>query len=65
MPAEIIKMLSTGTTQAGKPTGTFRTTKKNKKSTPDKLEKKHYDPRAYNAKTGKNGMHVVFKETKV
>jgi len=65
MAAEIIKMLSTGTTKVGKPTGTFKTTKKNKKTIPEKLEKKHYDPRAFNPKTGKNGMHVVFKETKV
>ena len=60
-----IKMLSTGTTKAGKRTGTFRTTTKNKKLSTEKLKKKHYDPRAYNAKTGKNGMHVLFEETKL
>jgi large subunit ribosomal protein L33 len=60
-----IKMLSTGKTKAGKPTGTFRTTSKNKKKTTEKLKMKHYDPRAYNAETGKSGMHVLFEETKL
>jgi large subunit ribosomal protein L33 len=60
-----IKMLSTGKTQAGKPTGTFRTTTKNKKKTTEKLKMKHYDPRAFNATTGKSGMHVLFEETKI
>jgi large subunit ribosomal protein L33 len=60
-----IKMLSTGKTKAGKPTGTFRTTTKNKKKTTEKLKMKHFDPRAYNEATGKNGMHVLFEETKV
>ena len=62
---EKIKMLSSGKTKAGKPTGTFRTTTKNKKKTPDKLKMKCYDPRAYNEKTGKTGMHVLFEETKI
>lgn len=60
-----IKMLSTGKTKDGKPTATFRTTTKNKKKTTDKLKMKHYDPRAYNAETGKSGMHVLFEETKI
>lgn len=60
-----IKMLSTGKTKAGKTTGTFRTTTKNKKKTTEKLKMKHYDPRAYNAETGRNGMHVMFEETKI
>lgn len=60
-----IKMLSTGKTKAGKPTGTFRTTTKNKKKTTEKLKMKHYDPRAYNSAKDKNGMHVVFEETKI
>lgn len=60
-----IKMLSTGKTKVGKPTGTFRTTTKNKKTTTDKLKQKHYDPRAYNEATGKSGMHVLFEETKI
>ncbi|OGT37119.1 MAG: 50S ribosomal protein L33 [Gammaproteobacteria bacterium RIFCSPHIGHO2_12_FULL_38_14] len=60
-----IKMLSTGKTKAGKPTGTFRTTTKNKKKTTEKLKLKSYDPRAYNTKTNKCGMHVLFEETKI
>lgn len=62
---EIIKLLSTGKTKAGKPTGTFRTTTKNKRKSPEKRKFKHYDARAYNAKTGKCGMHVIFEETKL
>jgi len=62
---DIIKMLSTGTTKAGKRTGTFRTTTKNKKKTTEKLKQMHYDPRAYNEATGNNGKHVLFEETKV
>lgn len=60
-----IKMVSTGKTQAGKSTGTFRTTTKNKKKTTEKLKLKYFDPRAFNAATGKNGMHVLFEETKL
>lgn len=60
-----IKMQSTGKTKAGKPTGTFRNTTKNKKKTTEKLKKKYYDPRAYNKETDKCGMHVVFEETKL
>jgi large subunit ribosomal protein L33 len=60
-----IKMASTGKTKAGKPTGTFKTTTKNKKKMTEKFKKKYYDSRAYNAETGKSGMHVVFEETKL
>lgn len=60
-----IKMLSSGKTKDGKPTGTFKTTTKNKKISTEKLKKKFYDPRAFNATTGKNGMHVLFEETKL
>jgi large subunit ribosomal protein L33 len=60
-----IKMVSTGTTKAGKKTGTFRTTTKNKRTMTEKLKLKHYDPRAYNAETGKTGMHVLFEEGKI
>lgn len=62
---EIIKLASTGKTKAGKPTGTFRTTTKNKRKSPEKRKTKHFDPRAYNSKTGKCGMHVIFEETKL
>lgn len=62
---EKIKLLSTGTTKDGKRTGYFKTTTKNKVNTPDKIKKKMYDPRAFNKNTGKNGMHVLFEETKI
>jgi len=38
-------------------TGHFYTTDKNKRTTPDKLEFKKYDPKAHK--------HVVFKESKL
>lgn len=60
-----IKMSSTGTTKAGKKTGTFRTTTKNKRTMAEKFKKKYFDPRAYNPETGKTGMHVLFEETKL
>ncbi|MHB1946542.1 MAG: 50S ribosomal protein L33 [Gammaproteobacteria bacterium] len=60
-----IKMNSTGTTKDGRKTGTFRTTTKNKRTMTEKLKKKYYDPRAYNAATGKVGMHVIFEEGKL
>lgn len=62
---EKIKMVSTGLTKAGKKTGTFRTTTKNKRTMTEKLKMKHFDPRAFNAATGKNGMHVLFEEGKI
>lgn len=62
---EKIKMVSTGTTQQGKKTGTFRTTTKNKRTMTDKLKKKYFDPRAFNPETGKTGMHVLFEEGKL
>ncbi len=64
-PREKIMMMSTGTTDKGKATGTFYTTYKNKRNTTDKLELMKFDPRAYNPATGKFGMHVKFKEKKI
>jgi ribosomal protein L33 len=60
-----IKMRSTGTKKDGKSTGYFKTTKKNRKTHPEKLKLKCFDPRAYNPETGKSGMHVLFEETKL
>ncbi len=60
-----IKLVSTGLTKAGKPTGTFYTTNKNKKTTTGKLEFSKYDKLAFNEATGKNGKHVIFKEAKI
>lgn len=65
MPREKIKLLSTGKTQKDKPTGTFTTTTKNKKTKPEKLKLKRFDKLAFNAETGKCGMHVMFEETKI
>lgn len=61
---EKIMLASTGKTKAGKPTGTYYTTAKNKQL-PEKISIKKFDPRAYNVNTGKNGMHVEFKEKKL
>jgi ribosomal protein L33 len=60
-----IKMVSTGTTKEGKKTGTFRTTTKNKRTMTEKLKLRHFDKRAFNATTGKTGMHVLFEEGKI
>ncbi len=60
-----IKLVSTGKTQAGNVTGTYYTTDKNKRTSTEKLLMKKFDPRAFNEKTGKTGMHVDFKEDKI
>jgi large subunit ribosomal protein L33 len=62
---EIIKLSSTGKKANGKPTNTFRTCTKNKRKSLEKRKTKHYDPLAYNASTGKCGMHVIFEESKL
>lgn len=59
---EKVRLVSTGKTKAGKATGYFYTSFKNKRNTPDKMLIKKYDPRAYNPETGRCGMHVEFKE---
>lgn len=64
-PREKIILQSTGKTKAGKPTGTYYTTYKNKRNTTDKLDIKKFDPRAWNPKTGKLGIHILFKEKKM
>ncbi len=66
-----IKLVSTGTTEKGSKTGFYKTTTKRSKPKSggtgklEKLEKKCFDPRAFNKETGKLGMHVVFKEDKI
>ncbi len=62
---EKIRLVSTGKTAAGAATGMFYTTTKNKRKNSEKLQTKKYDPRAFNAETGKTGMHVIFKEEKI
>ena len=64
-PREKIMLLSSGKTQAGKATGYFYTTYKNKNNTPDKTELMKFDPRAFDEKTGKCGMMTKFKEKKI
>ena len=58
-------LLSTGTTEKGHDTGYFYTTYVNPRNTTEKLELKKFDPRAYNPKTGRLGMVVVFKQKKI
>lgn len=60
-----VKLLSLGLTEKGRKTNYFKTTTKNKKTKTEKLKFKHYDPLAYNPKTGRCGMHVLFEETKI
>ena len=60
-----VKLASTGKNKKGKPTGYFRTATRNKKLKPNKLEFKCFDPLAFNAETGKCGMHVTFVEAKL
>lgn len=61
-----LKLVSTATNEKGKPTGTYYTTTKNKKTTGEKkLQFKKYDRLAYNKETGKRGFHVIFKEDKI
>ena len=64
-PREKILLQSTGKTKAGKSTGTYYTTYKNKRNTADKLNIRKFDPRAWNSKTDKLGMHVLFEEKKI
>ena len=61
----LIRLNSTGTKKDGKKTGYFKTTRVNKRTMTEKLRKKCFDPRAYNAETGKCGMHVEFVEDKI
>lgn len=62
-----VRLVSTGKTKEGKKTGTFYARTKSKKGDKAnvKLLLKKFDPRAFNAVTGKNGMHVEFKEEKM
>ncbi len=60
-----IKLVSSGKTKEGKPTGFYYTTVRNKRTNKEKLQIKKFDPRAYNKETGKCGMHLMFKEDKI
>ena len=54
---EKIKLVSTGKTADGKPTGVYYTTTKNKRNGNEKLQMKKFDWRIR--------QHVVFKEDKI
>ena len=60
-----INLVSTGKRKDGKLTGYRRPTKKNKKTSTEKIKIKKFDPYAYNPDTGKYGMHVIFEEGKI
>ncbi len=62
---EIIKLVSTGKNKKGKNTGTYYTTVKNKRNTTEKIELNKFDRRAHDPETGKTGMYVLFKESKI
>jgi large subunit ribosomal protein L33 len=62
---EKIKLVSTGTTKEGKPTKSYYTTTKNKRTVTEKINIKKFDPKAFNPETGKVGGHVIFKEHKI
>jgi large subunit ribosomal protein L33 len=62
---EKIKLVSTGKLKDGKPTKTFYTTTKNKRTQTEKINIKKFDPKAFNAETQKSGAHVIFKEDKI
>lgn len=62
--SEKIRLVSTGVTAEGNPTGYFYTTTRNKKGgNTEKLNLKKFDPRA--VVDGKRGAHVLFKEEKM
>ncbi len=65
--SELVRMNSTGKTKAGEKTGFFYTTRIGKafKQLGKKLRFKRFDPRAYDEKTGKCGMHVFFEQGKI
>ena len=65
MAREIIRMNSTGTDESGKRTGYFKTETKNKTKENMKRQRVMYDPRAFNQKKNKIGVHILFKEGKV
>ncbi len=67
--SDIIRLNSTGKTKSGKPTGYFKVTRRCKANLAasgryanGKLKLRKYDPRAYNAVTGRCGMYVEFVE---
>lgn len=62
--AQKVRMESTGVTQDGKLTGYRRWTRKGK-NIAEKLQRRAYDPRAWNEEKGHAGAHVLFVEKKM
>jgi len=76
MARDAVRLVSTGKTKDGKSTGSFYVTTYNKTATSKarsrpvkqpnkKIDVMKFDPRAYNPKTGKVGIHVLFKQEKM
>ncbi len=59
-----VRLVSPAKNKNGNPTGTTYYVKKGKGAT-EKLRFRKYDSRAWNEKTGKAGMHVMFEEKKL
>lgn len=57
-----IRMTSKGKTEDGRSTGTFKVIRKNKANHKDKFKRMMFDNRAWNEKTGRVGVHVLFEE---
>lgn len=60
-----IMLVSTGTNKLGLPTKYCYYKYKNTRNTPDKMEIKKFDPKAWNEERQAFGMYVIFKEKKV
>lgn len=63
--SEKIMLLSTGKTKDGRDTGYFYTVTKSRGIKGEKLERKKFDPRAWDAEKNRCGMHVPFKEKRI
>lgn len=65
----LIQLRSTGVKEDGSSTGYFKTTTKPTKATnpknKEKLKLRKFDPRAWDAKRKRRGMHVLFVESKI
>ena len=66
---EKVMLLSTGKDKDGNPTKwsyyTFRNKRNAEAKGTGKLELRKFDPRAWNADAGRNGMYVMHKEKKI
>lgn len=60
-----VRLVSTGVSAKGTPTGYTYYVQKNPKNITEKMSFRKYDPRAVNPETGKTGFHVVFEEKKM